>query len=104
MRSQRREARMLKISIVSPSFNQAKFLENCLLSVKEQNYPNVEHIVVDGGSSDGSVEILRRYSGLPGWSHLRRMSEPDRGQTDALNKGFRIAHGDVTARLHSHTF
>ena len=95
---------MLKISIVSPSFNQAKFLENCLLSVKEQNYPNVEHIVVDGGSSDGSVEILRWYSGLPGWSHLRWISEPDRGQSDALNKGFRMAKGDVIGWLNSDDF
>jgi glycosyltransferase involved in cell wall biosynthesis len=95
---------MRRISIVSTSFNQAKFLEDCLLSVKEQNYPGIEHIVVDGGSTDGSVEILQRYSRLPGWSHLRWISEPDRGQSDALNKGFRMAKGDVIGWLNSDDF
>jgi glycosyltransferase involved in cell wall biosynthesis len=95
---------VLKISIVSTSFNQAKFLEDCLLSVKEQNYPNVEHIVVDGGSTDGSVQILREYSTKPEWSHLRWTSEPDRGQSDALNKGFRKAQGDVIGWLNSDDF
>jgi glycosyltransferase involved in cell wall biosynthesis len=95
---------VLKISIVSPSFNQVKFLEDCLQSVKEQNYPQVEHIVVDGGSTDGSVEILQEYSAKPGWSHLRWISEPDRGQSDALNKGFRIAKGDVIGWLNSDDF
>ncbi len=92
---------MLKISIVTPSYNQAKFLEEALLSVKQQNYPAVEHIVMDGGSTDGSVEILQRYASLPGWSHLRWKSEPDRGQSDALNKGFRVASGDIVGWLNS---
>ena len=76
----RLEKRVLKISVVTPSFNQARFLEECLISVKIQDHPDVEHIVVDGGSNDGSVEILREYAAKPGWSHLRWVSEPDRGQ------------------------
>jgi len=95
---------MLKISIVTPSFNQARYLEECLLSVKEQDYPDVEHIVVDGGSNDGSVEILREYAAKPGWSHLHWSSESDRGQSDALNKGFQRAQGDVIGWLNSDDF
>lgn len=90
-----------KISIVTPSFNQAAFLKEALWSVKNQNYPHVEHIVVDGASTDGSVEILRRYASLPGWEHLRWLSEPDRGQSDALNKGFCMATGDIVGWLNS---
>lgn len=95
---------MLKISIVTPSFNQAKYLEECLLSVKEQDYPSVEHLVVDGGSHDGSVEILREYAAKLGWSHLHWVSESDRGQSDALNKGFQKAQGDVIGWLNSDDF
>lgn len=90
-----------KISIVTPSFNQAAFIEEALLSVKEQNYPDVEHIVIDGASTDGTVEILRRYAAMPGWGHLRWISELDGGQTDALNKGFRRATGDIVGWLNS---
>jgi glycosyltransferase involved in cell wall biosynthesis len=90
-----------KISIVTPSFNQGAFIEEALLSVKEQNYPDVEHIVVDGASTDGTVHILRRYAGKPGWRHLRWISEPDRGQSDALNKGFRMATGNVIGWMNS---
>lgn len=90
-----------KFSIVTPSFNQASYLEEALWSVKNQNYPYVEHIVVDGASTDDSVDILRRYASLPGWDHLRWLSEPDRGQSDALNKGFRMATGDIIGWLNS---
>jgi len=67
--------------------------------VKRQDYRPLEHIVVDGGSTDGTVEILRRYSATPGWEHLRWVSERDRGQTDAINKGFAMASGEVLAYL-----
>jgi glycosyltransferase involved in cell wall biosynthesis len=90
-----------KISIVTPSYNQAQFLEETLHSVKRQAYPSVEHIVMDGGSSDGSVEILKRYSAQPGWEHLNWISEKDGGQGNALNKGFRIAGGDIIGWLNS---
>jgi glycosyltransferase involved in cell wall biosynthesis len=90
-----------KISIVTPSFNQAAFIEEALWSVKNQNYPNAEHIIFDGASTDGTVEILKRYSSQPGWEHLRWISELDRGQSDALNKGFQMASGDIIGWLNS---
>jgi glycosyltransferase involved in cell wall biosynthesis len=90
-----------KISIVTPTFNQAAFIEEALLSVKEQHYPNLEHIVIDGASTDDTVDILRRYSAQPGWEYLSWISEPDRGQSDALNKGFQRVTGDVVGWLNS---
>ena len=91
----------MRISVVTPSYNQAKYLEECLRSVKEQSYLPYEHIVVDGASTDGSVELLRQLKSSPGYQHLRWISEPDRGQSDALNKGFRSARGDLIGWLNS---
>lgn len=90
-----------RISIVTPSFNQAAFIDDALKSVKNQGCSALEHIVVDGASTDGTVEILDRCSSQPGWVHLRWVSEPDRGQSDALNKGFRLATGDIIGWLNS---
>jgi glycosyltransferase involved in cell wall biosynthesis len=90
-----------KISIVTPSFNQGAFIEEALVTVKEQNYPSIEHIVFDGASTDNTVEILRRYSAKPEWGHLYWTSEADDGQADALNKGFRMATGDIVGWLNS---
>ena len=84
-----------KITIVTPSFNQGKFIDENIQSVLTQNYPNFEHIIIDGGSIDGTVDILKKYS------HLKWVSEPDRGQASALNKGFRMATGDVIGWLNS---
>jgi GT2 family glycosyltransferase len=95
---------MLRFSIVTSSFNQVRYLEDCLLSVKQQGYSDMEHIVVDGGSADGSVELLRDYSARAGWGHLRWISERDNGQSHALNKGFRMATGDVIGWLNSDDF
>ncbi len=89
----------MKFSVVTPSFNQAPFIEECLWSVKSQNHPAIEHIVVDGGSTDGTVALLRQYSAKPDWKHLTWTSEPDRGQADAINKGFARATGEIFAYL-----
>jgi len=86
-----------RISIVTPSFNQAEYLEETLRSVFLQGYPNLEYLVIDGGSTDGSVEIIERYA--PWLSHW--VSEPDRGQSEAINKGFSRATGRIFAWLNS---
>lgn len=85
-----------KISIVTPSYNQARFIKATIDSVLSQNYPNLEYIVVDGGSTDETVEILKSYGNKIKW-----ISEKDNGQTDAINKGLRQCTGDVLAYLNS---
>lgn len=86
-----------KITLVTPSFNQGKYLEKTILSVLNQGYPNLEYIVIDGGSSDDSVEIIRRYENkLAYW-----VSEPDSGQSNAINKGFAQATGELYGWVNS---
>jgi glycosyltransferase involved in cell wall biosynthesis len=88
----------LLVSIVTPSYNQGQFIEETILSVKNQDYPNIEHIVMDGGSTDNTVEILKRYEGT---YNMRWVSEPDEGQADALRKGFAVSAGDMLAWINS---
>jgi glycosyltransferase involved in cell wall biosynthesis len=86
-----------KISIVTPSFNQATMLEHTIRSVLDQGYPNLEYIVIDAGSTDGSVDIIRKYADrLAYW-----ISEPDRGHADGINKGFAHATGEIMAWINS---
>jgi glycosyltransferase involved in cell wall biosynthesis len=86
-----------KLTIITPSFNQGRFIEQTIRSVLDQGYDNLEYLIVDGGSTDETLEVLRRYEDRLAWW----VSEPDRGQTDALNKGLRRATGEIVAYINS---
>src|ERR1700736_1796691 len=86
-----------RITVVTPSYNQARFLEALLASVVQKAYPDLEYIVMDGGSTDGSADIIRRYADkLAYWT-----SQRDGGQTDAVQKGFERGTGDILCWLNS---
>lgn len=88
----------LKISVITPSYNSAHYIEDAIQSVRKQEYPNFEHIIVDGGSTDGTLEIISKYD------HLIWVSEQDSGQSDAMNKGFRMSKGDIIVYLNADDF
>lgn len=80
-----------KISIVTPSYNQGQYIEETIDSILSQNYQNLEYIIIDGGSSDGSIDVIKKYA-----KHLKYwVSEPDRGQSDAIMKGLKYCTGDI---------
>jgi glycosyltransferase involved in cell wall biosynthesis len=86
------------ISVITPSFNSGKFIEAAINSVLKQNYPHYEHIIIDGGSTDGTLSILKKYP------HLKWVSEPDNGQVDAMNKGFARSKGQIIVYLNADDF
>ncbi len=85
----------MKISIITPSYNSGQYIERAIQSVLSQDYDNWEHIIVDGGSTDGTLEILKKYP------HLKWVSEQDKGQSDAMNKGFQMSTGDIIGYLNA---
>ena len=85
----------MKISIITPSFNQGKYIEQTILSVLNQSYKNFEHIICDGGSTDGTVDVLKKYK------HLIWVSEEDEGQSDALSKALSMSSGDIIGWINS---
>jgi len=85
----------LKISVITPCLNGLKYIEQSIRSVRDQHFSGLEHIIVDGGSVDGTVDILRKYP------HLKWISEPDDGQSDAMNKGFNLSTGDIIVYLNA---
>ncbi len=89
-----------KISIITPSYNQGQFIEDTILSVINQNYPNLEYIIIDGGSTDNTVNIIKKYEHyLAYWT-----SEKDNGQSEAINKGFKKATGEIVGWINSDDF
>ncbi|HSA37677.1 MAG TPA: glycosyltransferase family 2 protein [Methanoregula sp.] len=84
------------VSIITPSFNKGPYIEETIQSIRNQGYTNTEHIIIDGGSTDETLAILKKYNGQVSW-----ISEPDRGQSDAINKGWKIARGEIIAYLNA---
>jgi len=84
------------VSIITTSFNQCEFIEDAILSVKNQSYPNIEHIIIDGQSTDNTLEVIKKYEGT---YNMWWISEPDSGPVEATNKGFRKAGGDILGQL-----
>src|SRR3989304_7517098 len=90
----------MKVSIITSVFNNKEFIEDCIKSVLKQTYNNVEYIIIDGGSTDGTIDVIKKYKDtISKW-----ISESDRGIYDALNKGIKLASGDIIGFLHADDF
>lgn len=87
----------MKVSIITATYNSAKWLENCLISIERQTYSDIEHIIIDGGSTDGTLDIIKHHR----QQFSQVVSEPDNGIYDAINKGLRLASGDIIGILNS---
>ncbi len=87
----------MKISIITASFKCAQTIEDCIQSIVSQTYPNIEHIIIDGGSRDGTLNVISKYKD----KIAKLVSEPDSGIYDAMNKGIKIATGDIVGTLNS---
>jgi glycosyltransferase involved in cell wall biosynthesis len=92
----------MMISVITPVYNGEKFIESCLQAVINQNCHEVEHIIVDGGSSDRTIEIVKQYAQQ--YAHIRWLSESDQGQSDAMNKGIKMAQGEILGFLNVDDF
>jgi glycosyltransferase involved in cell wall biosynthesis len=90
---------MIQLSIITPVYNSVQFIEFCIQNVIAQKCPDAEHIIVDGGSTDGTLEIIKKYAEQ--YSHIRWISEKDAGQSDAMNKGIRMANGEIISFLNA---
>jgi len=93
---------MPKLTIITPVYNGERFIESCLKTVVGQNCPDIEHLIVDGGSQDKTTEIVKQYAQK--YPHLRWISEKDSGQSDAMNKGIALAHGNIISFLNADDF
>ena len=87
------------VSVITPSFNCAKYIENTILKIQNQTYQNIEHIIIDGGSNDNTIEILKKYKDKITW-----ISEKDSGMYDAINKGFKMARGEIFTYINTDDF
>lgn len=86
------------VSVVTPSYDSASFIEETIMSIKNQTYSNIEHIIMDGGSTDGTLDIIKKYEGT---YNMRWISQPDKGQSDAINKGWQSSGGEILSWLNS---
>ena len=92
----------MRISVITPVFNNVKYIGACIECVMQQNCPDAEHVIVDGGSTDGTIEIIKKFADK--YKNIRWISEPDEGQSDAMNKGIKMAKGSIIGFLNADDF
>lgn len=98
LRISKMQRKLPLVSIVTPSYNKSPFIEETILSIKNQTYPRIEHIIVDGGSTDNTLDIIKKYENT---YNMKWLSETDKGQSDAINKGWKMAEGEILAYLNA---